>query len=48
MAIKSNITVHKLTPPSGSNIDFGAEIRGADLENISGMAFPFSRQVYHS
>ncbi|PSN69840.1 Clavaminate synthase-like protein [Corynespora cassiicola Philippines] len=32
---ESPITVHKLAPPEGSKIDFGAEIRGADLENIT-------------
>ncbi|KAF2022113.1 Clavaminate synthase-like protein [Aaosphaeria arxii CBS 175.79] len=31
----SNIEVHKLSPPPGSSIDFGAEIRGLDLENLS-------------
>lgn len=35
MAIKSNITVHPLSPPTGSRVEFGAELRGADLENIS-------------
>ena len=36
MAIKTNkISVHKFQPPKGSDIDFGAEIRGANLENIS-------------
>lgn len=37
MAVKiNNISVHKIQPPKGSKIDFGAEIRGADLENLSG------------
>jgi len=36
MAVKINkISVHKIRP-SESQIDFGAEIRGADLENLSG------------
>jgi hypothetical protein len=30
------ITVHPLQPPPGSSIDFGAEIRGVDLENLTG------------
>lgn len=37
MAVKSNITVHKITPSKGSDIDFAAEIKGADLENITGI-----------
>lgn len=40
MAVKiNNISVHKIQPPKGSKIDFGAEIRGADLENLSGKKF---------
>jgi hypothetical protein len=36
MAVKINkISVHKVQVPK-SKIDFGAEIRGADLENLSG------------
>ncbi|KAJ4372025.1 hypothetical protein N0V83_003798 [Neocucurbitaria cava] len=31
----SPITVHKIEPQPGSSFDFGAEIRGADLENIT-------------
>jgi alpha-ketoglutarate-dependent taurine dioxygenase len=34
-ATTSAITVHKLEPQPGSAFDFGAELRGADLENIS-------------
>jgi xanthine dioxygenase len=45
MAIHSQITVHKLTPPKGSKIDFGAEIRGADLENITPSDFEVIRRA---
>ncbi|KAH7076971.1 hypothetical protein BKA63DRAFT_294012 [Paraphoma chrysanthemicola] len=34
-ATTSSITVHKIEPQPGSTFDFGAEIRGADLENIT-------------
>lgn len=47
MAIHSKITVHKITPPKGSDIDFGAEIRGADLENISATDFAIIRQALY-
>lgn len=47
MAIQSKITVHKVTPPKGSNIDFGAEIRNADLENISEHDFAVIRQALY-
>ena len=41
MAVKINkISVHKIRP-SESQIDFGAEIRGADLENLSGQSTIF-------
>ena len=41
MAVKINkISVHKIRP-SNSRIDFGAEIRGADLENLSGKSVSF-------
>jgi hypothetical protein len=30
------LTVTPLQPPPGSCIDFGAEIRGVDLENLGG------------
>jgi hypothetical protein len=33
-------TVHPIQPPSGSQIDFGAQIEGIDLENLSGMSAP--------
>ncbi|CAI6335931.1 unnamed protein product [Periconia digitata] len=32
---ESTITVHPVTPPSGSTYNFGAELRGADLENLA-------------
>jgi len=47
MAIKSRITVHKITPPKGSNIDFGAELQGADLENISEVDFEVIRRALY-
>ncbi|KAF2831600.1 Clavaminate synthase-like protein [Ophiobolus disseminans] len=34
-ATTSPISVHKIEPRHGSSFDFGAEIRGADLENIT-------------
>ncbi|KAH7087174.1 hypothetical protein FB567DRAFT_61149 [Paraphoma chrysanthemicola] len=34
-ATTSPITVHKIEPQPGSSFDFGAEIRGANLENIT-------------
>lgn len=46
-AIKSRITVHKLTPSKKSNIDFGAEIRNADLENISEVDFDVIRRALY-
>lgn len=30
------LTVRPLQPPPGSSIDFGAEIQGVDLENLTG------------
>jgi len=35
MTVKSPITVHPITPPAGSKYDFAAEIRNANLENIT-------------
>jgi alpha-ketoglutarate-dependent taurine dioxygenase len=35
-ATTSPITIHRLEPQAGSSFDFGAEIRGADLEHITG------------
>ena len=43
----SPITVHKFTPPVGSAIDFGAEIRGADLENVSEADFAIIRKALY-
>ncbi|KAF1842771.1 Clavaminate synthase-like protein [Cucurbitaria berberidis CBS 394.84] len=34
-ATASPITIHKIEPQPGSSFDFGAEIRGADLENLT-------------
>ncbi|WPH03063.1 Hypothetical protein R9X50_00593700 [Acrodontium crateriforme] len=47
MAIQSAITVHKLTPPKGSTYDFGAELRNADLENISEADFDVIRNALY-
>lgn len=47
MAIQSKITVHKVAPQKGSSIDFGAEIRGADLENITEYDFAVIRQALY-
>jgi xanthine dioxygenase len=47
MAIKSRITVHPVTPPKGSNIDFAAELRNADLENISEVDFDVIRRALY-
>lgn len=33
------LTVRPLQPPPGSSIDFGAEIQGVDLENLTGSWF---------
>jgi hypothetical protein len=42
MAVKINkISVHKVQLPK-SQIDFGAEIRGADLENLTGESISLS------
>ncbi|KAH0186253.1 Clavaminate synthase-like protein, partial [Aureobasidium melanogenum] len=48
MAVKiNNISVHKIQPPKGSKIDFGAEIRGADLENLSEEDFKVIRNALY-
>ncbi|KAI7691805.1 Clavaminate synthase-like protein, partial [Hortaea werneckii] len=47
MAIKSHITVHPLTNPKGSNIDFGAEVRGANLEHLSEEDFAVIRRALY-
>ncbi|KAF2709678.1 Clavaminate synthase-like protein [Pleomassaria siparia CBS 279.74] len=43
----SPITVHKLAKPEGSTIDFGAEIRGADLENVTEADFDVIRTALY-
>lgn len=43
----SNITVHKVPLPEGSAHNLGAEIRGADLENISESAFEAIRNALY-
>ncbi|OOQ81629.1 putative dioxygenase [Penicillium brasilianum] len=41
-------TVHPIEPPSGSQIDFGAQIEGIDLENLSDEQFTTIRNaLYH-
>lgn len=32
-----SLTIRPFQPPPGSDIDFGAEIRGAELENLTGL-----------
>jgi hypothetical protein len=34
------LTVRPLQTPPGSSIDFGAEIQGVDLENLTGSWIP--------
>lgn len=46
-ATHSSISVHKITPRSGSAIDFGAEIRGADLEQLDENAFSVIRKALY-
>lgn len=47
MAIKSRITVHKLPLTKGSSVDFGAELRGANLEDITTDDFAIIRQALY-
>lgn len=47
MAIQSRISVHPVTPPKGSKFDFGAELRGADLENINQADFDVIRKALY-
>jgi xanthine dioxygenase len=47
MAVKSNITVHPVPPPRGSKIDFAAELRNADLENITEADFEVIRRALY-
>ncbi|KAI5356848.1 putative TauD/TfdA-like domain, taurine dioxygenase TauD-like superfamily [Septoria linicola] len=47
MAIKSSISVHKVTPPQGSKYDIGAELRGADLENLTEVDFDVIRRALY-
>lgn len=47
MAIKSNITVHKVPLPVGASYDIGAEIRGADLENLTEVDFDIIRKALY-
>ncbi|KAF2738389.1 Clavaminate synthase-like protein [Polyplosphaeria fusca] len=43
----SSITVHRVPVPEGSAIDFGAELRGADLENVCAADFEIIRQALY-
>lgn len=36
-------TVRPLQPPKGSDIDFGAQIEGVDLENLTGLLLRFQK-----
>lgn len=47
MAIQSKISVHKTTPRQDSKTDFGAELQGADLENISQIDFEVIRRALY-
>lgn len=47
MAIKSNITVNKIAPPTGAKFDIGAELQGADLENITESDFDVIRKALY-
>lgn len=47
MAIQSKISVHPITPPQGSSFDFGAELRGADLENLTETDFEIIRRALY-
>ena len=47
MAIKSRISVTPITPPKGSDIDFGAVLEGADLENITEVDFDVIRKALY-
>lgn len=47
MAIKSRITVHKLAHKDGSAVDFGAELKGADLENLNDIDFDIIRTALY-
>ncbi|KAK4625103.1 Alpha-ketoglutarate-dependent xanthine dioxygenase xanA [Fulvia fulva] len=48
MAIQSKISVHKTTPRQDSKTDFGAELQGADLENISQIDFEHQIIIFKS
>lgn len=49
MAIKiPKITVEKIQPPKGSSINFGAIIKGADLENLSSADFALIREALYT
>lgn len=47
MAITSKITVHKIIPPAGAKYDIGAEIRGADLDNLTPVDFDVIRKALY-
>lgn len=47
MRMDSSITVHPFTPPEGFNYDFGAELRNADLENVSDSDFDVIRRALY-
>ncbi|KAF2467259.1 Clavaminate synthase-like protein [Lindgomyces ingoldianus] len=43
----SHITIHKIQPPEGSAINFGAELRGADIENVSESDFEVIKKALY-
>jgi len=47
MAIQSKITVHPIAPPKGSRFDFGAELRNADLENLTESDFDIIQRALY-
>lgn len=47
MAVIDRIHVSPIVPPKGSSIDFGAELSGADLENITEYDFQVIQQALY-
>lgn len=47
MAIKSKITVHPIEAPASAKFDIGAELKGADLENINESDFEVIRKALY-
>ena len=48
MTVKSHITVHKIAKPdTNTSIEFGADLRGADLENVTNADFDTIRRALY-